>query len=178
MRRSAVAEHDGFDQRRPSKVVDVIERRSRFNQDLHHLGVAQVRGGDQRRALVGAGDVPRVRAQRQRQPERRRIVGHGGNGDDIVVVVFEGVGIGARVDQDPHHLVPAEICGYVQRRAAVAIANVDRRAARDRLFHPGHVPHDRSLVKSTVSAALGSARRCLRHRGDRCRKGHQRDAHD
>jgi hypothetical protein len=41
--RSAVAEHDGFDERRPAQVVDVIERRAGLDEDAHHFDVAEVR---------------------------------------------------------------------------------------------------------------------------------------
>ena len=47
---AAIAEHDQLDQRGPAEIVDVIERRAGRDQHAHDLGVAEMRGGDQRRA--------------------------------------------------------------------------------------------------------------------------------
>ena len=63
MTRAAIAEHDRFDERRPSEVVDVVQRRPRADQRPDDLRVPQVRGGDQRGTVVAAGDVFRARAQ-------------------------------------------------------------------------------------------------------------------
>src|SRR5262245_21763265 len=44
MPRAAVAQYDGFDERRPAEVVDVVERGLAGDQRGYHLGVAQMRG--------------------------------------------------------------------------------------------------------------------------------------
>ncbi len=68
--RAAVAEHDGFDERRPVQVVDVVERRAGGDQAAHDAAVAEVGGGDQRGAVVAAGDLVRARAELEQQGER------------------------------------------------------------------------------------------------------------
>ena len=59
---AAIAEHDRFDQRGPLQIVDVIERRVSGDQCPHDFGVTEMRGRDQRRAVINAGDSLRVAA--------------------------------------------------------------------------------------------------------------------
>ena len=66
--RTAVAQHDRFDQRRPAQVVDVIERRAGADQLAHDFHVAEVRGGNERGAVVAARDVLRASAQLPARP--------------------------------------------------------------------------------------------------------------
>ncbi len=96
-RAPAVAQHDRLDERRPAEIVDVVERRLGDDERAHHLVVAEVRRGDQRRAVVAAGDVGGLAADRERDLERLDVVGDGGDGDDVVAVVLERVRIGARL---------------------------------------------------------------------------------
>jgi hypothetical protein len=44
---AAVTEHDGFDQRGPFQIVDVIQRRLGGDQHLYDLNMAEMRGRDQ-----------------------------------------------------------------------------------------------------------------------------------
>ena len=53
----AVAKHHRFDQRGPAEIVDMVQRRAGFDENAHHFVMAQMRGGDQGAAVIGAGDV-------------------------------------------------------------------------------------------------------------------------
>ena len=64
---AAIAEHDRFDQRGPFQIVDVIERRVSGNQCPHDFGVTEMRGRDQCRAVITAGDSLRVAAAFERE---------------------------------------------------------------------------------------------------------------
>ena len=82
----------------------MVERRAGADQLAHDLDVAEMRRGDQRGAVVAAGDVLRAAAQLERDLQRRQIVRHRGDGDDVVAVVLQRVGIGARRDERAHRV--------------------------------------------------------------------------
>ena len=63
--RSAVSEDHRLEEGRPAEVVDVVERGAGLDEDPHHLHVAEMRRGDEGRAVVGARDVARARAERR-----------------------------------------------------------------------------------------------------------------
>jgi hypothetical protein len=65
MARSAIAEHDSLDERGPVQVVDMIERRARFDELAHDAVVSEVRRGNECRAIVAAGDELRAGAERE-----------------------------------------------------------------------------------------------------------------
>lgn len=52
---AAIAQHDGLDDGGPAEVVHVVERRAGANELAHHLGMAEMRCGYERRAVVAAG---------------------------------------------------------------------------------------------------------------------------
>jgi len=123
--RAAVAEHDRLDQRRPSQIVDVIERRSCANQFADDFHVTEVRRGDERRAVVRARDVLRTPSQLQRDLQCGEIVRHRRNGDDVVAIVLERVRIGTCIDEGAHRAALRCVGGDVERRAAVAVPRLD-----------------------------------------------------
>ena len=51
-----VAEDDRLDERRPAEIVDVIERRTSFDQSLHNRVMSKVGGRNQGSSIVSAGD--------------------------------------------------------------------------------------------------------------------------
>ena len=53
---AAITEHDGFHQRGPAQIVDVIERRAGDDESANDLGMTEMGGGDQGGAVIGAGD--------------------------------------------------------------------------------------------------------------------------
>ena len=55
MARATVAEHNGLDHCRPVQIVDVIERRARIDELPNQAVVSEMRGGDQRGAVLAAG---------------------------------------------------------------------------------------------------------------------------
>ncbi len=59
MARPAIAEDHRLDQGGPSEIVHMVERRTRRDQPAHHLVMAEMRGGNERRAEIGAGDLLR-----------------------------------------------------------------------------------------------------------------------
>ena len=86
---AAIAEHDRFDQRGPLQIVDVIERRVSGNQRPHDFGVTEMRGRNQRRAVINAGDRFRIAAAFKRDLKHRHVVGDRGDGDDVIAVDVE-----------------------------------------------------------------------------------------
>ena len=56
--RATVAEYYRLDQGCPSKVVDVVKRSTAENQTPDYLIMAEMRCGNERRAVVGTGNVP------------------------------------------------------------------------------------------------------------------------
>ncbi len=66
---AAIAEHDRLDQGGPAQIVDVVERCFGRDQRAHDFVVSEMRGGDQRGAFIGAGDVRGRAAAREREFE-------------------------------------------------------------------------------------------------------------
>ena len=161
----AIAEHDRLDQCGPAEIVDVIERRARRDQHAHHLGVAEMRGGDQRRALIGAGDVLRIAAAGERELEHRHIVGHRHDGDDVVLLRVERVRVGAAADERLRGRLVAEVRRDMQRRAAMAVDCVDLLAGRDQPRDLGGIALGGSRVQAAIGGDLRRAGRDLRGGG-------------
>ena len=120
----------GLDQRRPVQVVDVVERRAGRDQLPHHAVVAEVGGGDQRGAVVAAGDELRARAQpragsraspRRRRPRRWSPRRSGRSRTRPVSA--------PALSQRLHRAALARERRHVQRRAAVGVARFQRRLA-------------------------------------------------
>ncbi len=131
---AAIAEHDRLDDRSPAQIVDVIERRLGRDQRAHDFIVAEMRGGDQRGAVIGACDVGGLAAAFERDLEHRHVVGDGGDRDDVVLLRFQRIGIGAEPHQCARRVGLVHEGGDMQRRAAVSIAGVDRRAGASPVF--------------------------------------------
>jgi hypothetical protein len=88
--------------------------------------MAEVGRGDQRRADIGAGDVLGRAAAFQRQFEHRHIVGDRGDGDDVVLLRLQRIGIRLVAQQRARGALLLHEGGDMQRRAALAVAGVDR----------------------------------------------------
>jgi hypothetical protein len=65
----------------------MVQRRAGGDELAHHAVVAQVRGGDQRGAVVAAGGELGAGAQRPAARAAWLVVGHGGDGHGVVAVV-------------------------------------------------------------------------------------------
>src|SRR5262245_22330975 len=68
---AAVAQHDRLDQRGPSKIVDMIERRTSRDQRSHDFDVAEMRSRNQGGALIWTGYVVGAASSVKRDPEHR-----------------------------------------------------------------------------------------------------------
>ena len=172
---AAVAEHDRLDHRRPAQVVHVVERRAGGDQHPDDLVVTEVRGGDQRGAVVGAGHVLRAGAAFERDLEHRHVVGDGGDGHDVVALRVERVRVCAALHEHPGGVVLPAVRGDVQRRAPVAVAQLAVRAGGDEALDLGDVAGGGRGVQAGVRAdfRLGGRDLCERLHA---RRGEKRDA--
>ena len=153
----------------------MIERRAGRDQLAHHAGVAQVRGRDQRRAVVAAGHLGRARAQRQQQAQGLLVVRDRGDGHRVVAVAFQQVQVGAGLCQCPDGIALPGEGGDVQRRAPMRIARVEVGARRNQPGDPGGVAALSGGVQALVGRRLRGARADLGAHGWRERR--QRDGH-
>ena len=159
---AAISEHDGLEQGGAAEIVDVVERRLCRDQSAHDLHVPAVRGGDQCRVVMGTGNGARVAAALERDPEHFKVVVHGRDGDDVVALGIERVGIGAEPDEGARRLVLAQKRGNVQRRAAVGVLDGGLFALADQLLDLGGVAARGGVVKPGIDAQLPLRRRGLR----------------
>ena len=67
----------------------MVERRLAGDQRGHHLGMAQVRRGDQCGALVGAGDGGVLPPEANGELQHLQVVEDRGDGDDVVGLVVQ-----------------------------------------------------------------------------------------
>ena len=93
---TAVAQHHGLHEGRPSEIVDVVERRSACGEQADDFVVAEVGGRDQRRAVVGAGDEVGAIAELQGQRDQVEVVGHRRDGQHVIGLALERIQVGAR----------------------------------------------------------------------------------
>ncbi len=101
----------------------MIERRARSDQHAHDLGVAKVCGGNQRGAVVAAGNGARVTTAVERDAEHRHVVGNGSDRHDVVAVDLLPVRRRAQPQQGAGGLVLSLKDGDMQRRAAAGVGS-------------------------------------------------------
>ena len=148
---ASVAEHDRFNCGRPVQVVHVVQRRAGSNQLTHHAVVAQMRGCDQRCAVVAAGDLPGAGTQSQQHAQRVLIVGYRGNGHAVIAVLVQQIDIGAGLHQRANRGVLSGEGRHMQRCAAVAVAGIEVGCGGNDFFNLGHI----ALVGGRVQAFVG-----------------------
>ena len=90
---STVAKDDRFDKRGPPEIVDMVQRGSSSDQALDDLVVAKVSGGYERRSLIGARDIARLRPKREREFHELKIVVDGCDRDNIIRLIVERIEI-------------------------------------------------------------------------------------
>lgn len=147
---AAVAEHDRLDHRGPAEIVDMIERRFRRDQRALDFIVTEMRGSDERGAVIGAGDVRRLAAACKRGLEHRYVIGDRGDGDDVVLLCLQRVRVGAETHQGARGIRLAHEGGDMQRRARVAVARIDRRARLHQLFDFSNVAFGGRRMQASI----------------------------
>jgi hypothetical protein len=157
--RAAVAEHDGFHQRRPAQIVDMVERRAGGDQHAHDLRMTEMGGGDKRGAVIDRGDGARVAAAVERDLEAGQIVCDRRDGDDVVAPEFKPVRIRAETEQGTRGLVLLHEDGHMQRRSLLRIGGVERGTVADGALDRGNVALGCSGVKAAIRGD-GVGRRC------------------
>ena len=158
---AAIPQHNGFNQRGPVQVVDVVQRRTGGNQLPHHAVVAQMGGRDQRRAIVATGHQFCAGTQLQQHTQGFLVVGHGGNGDGVVTVVFQGSQGRAALGQGTQGLALARKRRHVQGRAAMGIARVRVGPGGQLPLQLGQIALLRRLVQALVTGNFGGTGRNL-----------------
>jgi hypothetical protein len=164
MAHAAVAQHDRLDQRRPAKIVDMIERRAGVDQRSHDFDVAEVRRRNQGCALRRTAYVVGPASPVERDLEHRHVVGNRSNGDDVVLLGLECVGIGTEAQQGNSGVLLAHEDGDVKRRAGAAVARIDHPAGRHQAFDFAGIASGRRGVQAAIGRYFGRARRNLRRR--------------
>ena len=141
----------------------MVQRRAGSDELPHDAVVAQVGRSDQRRAVVAAGHQPGAGAQLQQHAQRLFVVGHGGDGDGVVAVVFQQAELRAGAGEPADRLALPRERGHVQRRAATAVARVDRGACGQQRAQRGQVAAVRGGMQAGVARRLLRRRRHLRN---------------
>src|SRR5262245_22081793 len=90
---ATIAEHNSLYERGPTKVVDMIEWRTGFDQCLHHRIVAQMRGGDQGGSVISAGNCSRIAAEFDGKLYHADIVVDGGDCEHIIAIILKGIDV-------------------------------------------------------------------------------------
>ena len=104
----------------------MVEWRAGLDQLAHHAVMAQVGGGDQRRAVVAAGGQLGAGAEFEQHGQSRLVVGDSGDRDRVVAVVLERAEVGPGLGQCANDLVPAGKGRDMQRCAAMAVARAEQ----------------------------------------------------
>ncbi len=139
----------------------MVERYAGADQFAHHIDMTQVRCRDQRGALPATRDVARSTANRQRNSQCRDIVGDRGNGDDVVLVRFQRVGVRSGQDERTHDVMLAGEGGDVQWRATVGVSGAEIFAAGGQSLDRARVPRRCSGERSRIGAQFRTTWRNL-----------------
>jgi hypothetical protein len=148
---AAIAKDDGFHQRGPAQIVDVIERRARRDQPAYDLGVTEMGGRDQGGAVIDRGDGARIAAAFQRDRQALRIVGDGCDGDDVVAAEFQLIGVGLQAQQGPRGIVLFLEDRNMQRGALLRVGGVDRIARTYAAFNRRDIAARGRLVQAGIA---------------------------
>ena len=116
---------------------------------------------DQRGAVVAAGDVGGLAAKFERELERRHIVGHCGDGDNVVAVLLQRIHIRPGRSQRTHGVVLGEMGSSVQGRALVAVTRIHLCAACDQRFDVSRAVAQRRCEQALVLRKFATGRRDL-----------------
>ena len=123
-----------------------------------------MRGRNQRRAVITAGDSLRVAAAFKRDLKHRHVVGDRCNGDDVIAVDVQLVRIGAEPDQGARGIVLLLIDRDMQRRAMTRVERFLVFGSRDARFDIGDVATGGGGMQAAIGAQFGLGRRDLRRR--------------
>ena len=163
--RPAIAEHDRLVQRGPAAPVDVIERRVVGDQDAHDLDVAEMGGGAQGRAVIRSVVTLRALAPpSSAMLEHLDVVVDGRDGQDVVALGVERIGIGAEPEERARRRVMLAVDRDVQRRAAVRILDVHPLAGGDQALDLGDVAAGGGGMQAGIDLEVALARRRLGRR--------------
>ena len=135
------------------------------DQTTHDTVVAQMRRGDQRRAVVAAGDELRAGAEFQQQRQRPFVVGHRCDRHRVVAVVLQRAEIGAGGGEAADRVGPTRVRRHVQRRPAISVARVDHGTRGQEPADRRSIATPRGLVQGRPGGAFRLARSDLRLRG-------------
>ena len=145
----------------------MVERRLGRDQRLDDLRMTEVGGGDQRGAVVVAGDRAGIGAGFERDLEQLDVVVDRGDGERVETLQVARVRIGAEPQQRAHRVMMLAVGGHQQRRAAVGILQVRALAFLDQFFDLGDVAHGGGRVQAGIDPQIAVARRRLRRGGGR-----------
>ena len=101
----SVTENHGLDQGGPTEIVDVIERRAGRDQRAHDGVVSKVGSRDESGPVVSTGNGPRIAAQIDRQLYHARIVLDSSNGDHVVVITLQRIGVATGLGECLHGII-------------------------------------------------------------------------
>jgi hypothetical protein len=152
----ALPEDHGLEQRRPAEIVDMVERRAAADQLPDDVVMPEMRGRDERGAVIDAGDELGARAAGDQCLDHRGVVAHRRDRHGVVALVVEDGGIGARGEERPGCAAVTLEGGDVERRPPVAVAGVDVGAGgREAPDGVGVVPR-RRRVEVAIGGDLGT----------------------
>ena len=147
---SAVTEDDRLDQGGPAQIIHMIERATCRDQHANDLRVSQMGGGNQRRPVIAAGDRAGIAAAVERNPQHRHVVGDRGDGDDVVAVDLQRLGIGAEPQQRARRFVLLLIDGDMQRRPLPPVDRFSVRAGCDKTLDCRDVARSSGRVQTGI----------------------------
>ena len=124
VRRTAVAEDDGLQQRRPAEIVDVIDVHVGLQQRAYDVHVTTVGGGDQRCSAETVRPA-QVRTCAQHLSQHVDVAGLAGREQRVRARVVLEIDVGARGHEHAHRLRRAGVRGRGDRGAAGLVAAVD-----------------------------------------------------
>lgn len=143
------------------QVVDMIERRAGGDQSSDDLCMSKMRCGNQRRAVVGAGDKARIVAKFNGERHQVRIVRHRRDCHHVIGIPVERVHVRTSRSQDAQRIFLRSESRHVDRSAPRRIARVDIRATRRQAPDLGHIAGMGSLENPLIGGDLARRRRRL-----------------
>ena len=125
--RTAIAENDRLQERRPTQIVDVIDIDTGCDERAHRLDMTTLRGGDQGGAAVAVGTFE-VGAMSKRHLEDFETPARPGIKIRAIIDPILGVDVGAGINQRLGGFDPVAMGRNQQRGRTAAVARVDLHA--------------------------------------------------
>ena len=151
---AAVAEHDGFEERRPAKIIDVIDLDARLDQRAHRFDMAAFGGGNECSSAIAIGAL-QVRTVRKRHLEDFEVSARASIKIGAVLDGILGIDVGASINERMGDIDMIGMGGRQKRRLAILAVRFEVRSGLDGCIDRSQIASCCGLKKRRFGLCMG-----------------------